>query len=159
MARKPNKHVIAPSLAIAGTDGNDTIIGSNRDDQPGDVLDGGAGNDYLDGLQGADTLIGGSGADTFKVHSWASSNVSTGVDTITDFESADVIDLTNLQHYSQADMAGAVSRAVNFGDVSLEPIAGGNILRVEVVAGDDRWNVTMNILGETPTEENFLFAA
>jgi hypothetical protein len=124
-----------------------------------DTLDGGLGDDYIESFQGADILTGGAGADTFHFTSWASSNVSTGVDTITDFESADVIDLTNLQHYSQADMAGAVSRAVNFGDVSLEPIAGGNILRVEVVAGDDRWNVTMNILGETPTEENFLFAA
>jgi len=153
MARKIKA---SASLAVA-TDGDDILIGSNREDQPGDVLDGGAGNDYLDAFQGADTLTGGSGADTFKLHSWASSNVTYGVDTITDFSVAegDVIDLSNISYYSGVDHMDV--RDIMFADVELTPIAGGNELHVAVWEGDATWDVTMIVLGETPVESSFIF--
>ena len=154
MARKSNKDDVSVTFAVAGTDDDDVLNGRNDAD---DVLDGGAGNDYLDSFGGADTLIGGSGADTFKVHSWASSNLSAGVDTIMDFEASDKIDLTNLRHYSEADVLVATSRPVEWGDITLIPIAGGNHMHVEVVAGDSRWDVDMDILGETPTVDSFIF--
>ena len=60
------------------TSGNDTLGGSSSDD----ILDGHAGNDSLSGMAGNDTLTGGSGADTFVF------SASQGVDTITDFSTA-----------------------------------------------------------------------
>lgn len=155
MARKPNKHDISIALAIDGTDDSEILNGRNDED---DVINGGGGNDTIDGLQGVDMLTGGAGADTFHLY-WFSSNVTYGVDTITDFEAADFIDLQTITtHYSEADLLVATTRALDFGDVTLEPIAGGNILHVEVVAGDPTWDVTMVILGETPTEAQFVFA-
>lgn len=152
MARKPNKHDINLALVITpDSDGN--LLGRNDED---DTLIGDANDNTLDGLQGVDTLTGGAGADVFKVHSWASSNVTYGVDTITDFEAADTIDLSNVTHYSDADMMVAVSRDLMFSDITLTPIVGGNHMHVEVVAGDARWDVDMDILGATPTEANFV---
>ncbi|WP_269142619.1 Ig-like domain-containing protein [Sulfitobacter mediterraneus] len=66
-------------LVVAGTDGNDLLIGSPIDDAlfglagndviegraSGDLLDGGADNDLLKGEGGNDTLIGGLGDDRF----------------------------------------------------------------------------------------------
>ena len=71
-----------------GTEGNDQITGSSGDDQ----LIGGSGNDTLSGGSGNDVLTGGSGNDYF-VYS-LDPLAPVGIDTITDFNSAeDVIDL------------------------------------------------------------------
>ena len=156
MARK-----VRLQLKLIGTDGNDTLIGSNREDQPGDILEGGAGNDLLDAFQGADTMVGGSGADTFTIHSWASSNITYGVDTINDFSvsDGDQIDLSNIKIYSDADSDGVVetSRAVTFPDIELTPIPGGNNVRIAVWPGDDRWDVNIKCLGDTPVPASFIF--
>jgi hemolysin type calcium-binding protein len=138
MARKPNKHDISLSLAISGTDGDD----------------------YLQSFQGADTLTGGAGADTFQIHSWASSNAGAdfGQDTITDFEAIDFIDIANLTHLSDVDILLAVYRPVEWGDITFTPIEGGNHMHIEIVAGETRWAVDMDILGATPIEANFIFA-
>ena len=154
MARKLSKHDVSVTLAVAGTDGDDILIGSNDDTTGADTLNSGAGNDYLDGLQGADILTGGSGADTFKIHSWASSNLSTGVDTITDFEAVDKIDLSNISVYSGADHMDV--QAVDFSDITFEAITGGNILRVAVWEGDATWDVELVVLGETPDVSSFI---
>ena len=50
-----------PVTPVAGTDGNDTMIGTRWID---DVFAGGAGDDVLQGKQGNDTLDGGAGNDT-----------------------------------------------------------------------------------------------
>jgi RTX calcium-binding nonapeptide repeat (4 copies) len=157
MARK-----IRLQLKLIGTDGDDTLIGSNRDDQPGDILEGGAGNDLLDAFQGADTMVGGSGADTFKIHSWASSNITYGEDTITDFSvgEGDQIDVANVKRYFDEDGDGVVetSRPVNFSDIELTPIPGGNNIRIPVWPGDTRWDVSLKCLGDTPIEASYRFA-
>ena len=75
-----------------GTEGKDQITGSSGDDQ----LIGGDGDDYLIGGSGNDVLTGGSGSDHF-VYSLDPSE-SVGIDTITDFNSAeDVIDLVGYE--------------------------------------------------------------
>lgn len=152
MARRPNKHDISLALVVTpDSDGN--LIGRNDED---DTLIGDANNNILDGFQGADTLTGGTGADTFKVHSWASSNVTYGIDTVTDFNIAegDKLDFSNITHYSDADMAVAVSRDLLWSDFTYDPIT--HNLHVEVVAGDPRWDIDMVILGDAPTPESVI---
>ena len=84
-----------------GTEGKDQITGSSGDDQliggdGDDYLIGGSGNDVLTGGSGNDVLTGGSGSDHF-VYSLDPSE-SVGIDTITDFNSAeDVIDLVGYE--------------------------------------------------------------
>ncbi|MEO1207124.1 MAG: calcium-binding protein [Pseudomonadota bacterium] len=78
---------------VIGTNLDDTMKGDKRDN----VLEGGNGNDFIRGLGGADTLTGGEGEDRFF---WRSKDVidqktglSLGVDTITDWQIGDQIDL------------------------------------------------------------------
>jgi Ca2+-binding RTX toxin-like protein len=148
MARK-----IRLELAITGT-GADEVLNGRNDSI--DTIDGGGGNDIIDGLQGADILEGGAGTDTYKLTSWASSNVTYGVDTVSGFEK---YDFSNIQHYSDADMLVAVSRALDFGDLTITPIAGGEHVHAEVVAGNGTWDVDLDVLGSAPlTEADFIFA-
>ena len=55
-----------------------------------DVIDGGAGNDFISGGAGIDTLTGGAGADLFEIFDYSNNAFA---DTITDFETGDVIRL------------------------------------------------------------------
>ena len=68
---------------ITGLSGKDTLLGGAGND----IIDGGAGNDMIKAGAGDDNLTGGSGKDTF--------NIATGYgnDTITDFQSADIINI------------------------------------------------------------------
>ena len=75
-----------------GTLGNDIINGGNGPDQlngslGNDVLTGGNGPDIINGGAGNDTVTGGNGPDTFIL------GVDTGVDSITDFETPDTLQL------------------------------------------------------------------
>ena len=95
---------------LFGNDGNDTLFGGADNDtldggNGNDLLDGGRGNDLMTGGSGRDvllgsdgddtligganndTLTGGNGRDTFVL------SVGDGVDTITDFDSKDLIGL------------------------------------------------------------------
>jgi Bacterial Ig-like domain/RTX calcium-binding nonapeptide repeat (4 copies)/von Willebrand factor type A domain len=74
---------------ISGNAGNDLLVGGSGDD----TLNGGADNDWLVGGLGADNLTGSSGNDTF-VYTAVDDSLSSLFDTITDFTSADKIDLT-----------------------------------------------------------------
>jgi Ca2+-binding RTX toxin-like protein len=60
-----------------------------------DHLTGGAGDDLLIGAGGADVLTGGAGNDVFKYRSVGESAAGAG-DTITDFRSGDIIDLSKI---------------------------------------------------------------
>lgn len=71
---------------VAGSGADVVSAGSGNDN-----IDGGAGADTLTGGAGVDTLTGGAGNDTFVITSGDST--STGVDTITDFSSGDVVRL------------------------------------------------------------------
>lgn len=72
---------------MAGGDGDDTLLGGAGEDS----LSGGAGVDWLDGGDGNDTLNGGGvGKDIFVF------SALSGVDTITDFDQADIIYLRDL---------------------------------------------------------------
>lgn len=123
------------------------------------AISGDDGDNFIQSFQGADIMTGGAGADTFQIHSWASSNAGAdfGEDTITDFEAIDKIDVANIRHYSEANVLVATSRELAFSDITFTPIAGGNHMHIEVVAGDNRWDVDMDILGVMPTEDQFIF--
>lgn len=140
------------SALVAGTSGDDFIHGSNKALTP-DTINAGAGDDTIKTYQGADTVSGGSGADKFIVD-WPDSNAGAdfGVDRYTDFKTSegDNIDLSYVSHYSDADMAVAVSRKVNFGDVTLTPIAGGTHVHVEVVAGNPTWDIDIDVMSDEP---------
>jgi len=77
---------------VIGTDGNDTLLGTLTDADViigrggRDFLSGFGGDDFLEGDGGADTLLGGAGADDFAYASTADSRLSTGRDTIRDFQ-------------------------------------------------------------------------
>ena len=76
-----------------GSKFDDVIVGTAYND----VINGNGGRDTITGGGGADTITGGAGGDTFRYLSYADSRASTGIDLISDFNSAeDVIDLTAL---------------------------------------------------------------
>jgi Ca2+-binding RTX toxin-like protein len=73
--------------SINGAGGSDTLSG----DRGNDTINGGAGNDRLFGNDGNDILTGGLGADAFHLefgYSRVGAKIPAGVDTITDFNSA-----------------------------------------------------------------------
>jgi Ca2+-binding RTX toxin-like protein len=79
---------------VSGSIYNDTLTGSTGADYlngyaGSDVIDGGAGDDNLAGGSSADTLTGGEGKDTFILGSDRGLGIQNGVDTISDFNSAD----------------------------------------------------------------------
>ncbi|NBB14527.1 hypothetical protein GVN21_04030 [Caulobacter sp. SLTY] len=75
---------------LYGGDGVDKLYGEAGDD----FLLGEAATDYLYGGAGADTQTGGAGADYFTLNALGDSGVGAGLrDVITDFDSADFIDL------------------------------------------------------------------
>lgn len=145
---------------ISGLDGNDYIQGGNL----GDQLNGDNGNDTLVGMQGADTLTGGSGSDTFLYGNWAHSHVATGdwptlgVDTITDFEAVDKIDLKAVSHYTvSGDPNSAVPLTMS--NITVTPIdATHSTVHVSIVAGDPTWDMDINVTGVAPDASNFILS-
>lgn len=74
---------------LAGGVGADALTGGNA----ADTLRGNSGNDRLSGGLDGDTLIGGAGIDTFVYTAVDQSN-GVALDTIADFDSGDIIDLS-----------------------------------------------------------------
>lgn len=129
--------------------GDGYVQGGKMDDS----LTGGAGDDTLIGFQGADTLTGGAGSDTFLFTNWSQSNAAWGVDTITDLEAADHIDLSHLSHYTTiGDPTSA--QPLTMDDVAVTPTT----ITVSIVAGDPTFDLVINYVGVAPTEANFVFA-
>lgn len=105
-----------------GTAFDDVIRGGSADN----VLIGGDGNDVLRGGAGADTLSGGNGKDTFvfNVKDVVANGVSLGVDTITDFNTNDEIDLRSF-----------------FKDAAIDPQDYNNVIQLEY----DGTNTTLSV--------------
>ena len=107
---------------IVGSGFDDNFRGSDKVN----ILSGGAGNDTFRSAGGADIMTGGDGADSY---SWIARDVISssghrGVDVVTDFSAADVLDLTGLvgnQSYSQ------VSDVVQLSDTSA-----GTVVSVQI---------------------------
>ncbi|WP_270937494.1 calcium-binding protein [Falsiroseomonas oryzae] len=162
---------------IDGEQGNDSLMGDAGSDQlwggagddnlfggmGADTLGGGDGNDRIDGGAGRDLLMGGIGVDTFC---WASLSDSTDLarDTVSGFESNDIIDLYQID----ADTTQAGDQAFNFvaggrpfftsaGDLWLETTRGGWTLKGDV-NGDGAADLAINFTGTyAPTEYDFVF--
>ncbi|WVT77437.1 DUF5801 repeats-in-toxin domain-containing protein (plasmid) [Sinorhizobium chiapasense] len=82
---------------LAGGIGSDTLYGEGG----ADSLYGGLGNDTLYGGTGSDTMTGGAGSDTFVIDP---NDLSLGIaDVITDYESGDFVDLSELLGNLPAD--------------------------------------------------------
>ena len=76
----------------------ENLIGSSFDDyvygnSGANIINGGSGNDIIKGYAGNDTLTGGAGGDFFVFNT--ALDAATNVDTITDFNAADTIQLDN----------------------------------------------------------------
>lgn len=105
---------------LYGGNGADMVSGGKKDDmvyggQGRDTLDGGRGDDWLQGGTGMDDLMGGHGADVFVFEA------GSGVDTIHDFASGDLIDVSAFGFVSIADISGGISvgmdgTSVDFGN-------------------------------------------
>jgi len=77
----------AVAQQITGGSASDSLSGSDF----GDVISGVDGTDTIEGRGGDDTLLGGAGPDTFILEATAAAN---GSDTITDFTTSDMLDMT-----------------------------------------------------------------
>ena len=116
-------------IAIAGTDGSDSLVGTPGNDE----LLGFAGDDFLVGGQGGDVLDGGTGADIFAYAGIIESTAS-APDTIRGFQSGlDRIDLRNVLATSLDFVpAGALTT------VTIGTLQGPMTIQVEgPVAGSD----------------------
>jgi len=85
---------------IRGRSGDDRIFARGGDDRiygssGSDEIDAGMGDDTIQGGGGSDTLTGQHGADVFQFRKIEEGG-AWGIDTITDFETGDMIDLTSL---------------------------------------------------------------
>ena len=103
-----------PNDTIYGLDGSDTLDGGSGND----ILDGGNGDDVLIGGTGNDTLTGGAGNDRFFFNAR-----DFGQDTITDFSTGDVIDLSQLGIASLAQLQPYMSQVGP--DVTIATFYGG----------------------------------
>ena len=115
------------TLSLAGTIGNDVLIGSDLDE----VISGSDGDDTLDGKAGSDVLTGGLGNDTYTVDSMFDTIVEengAGIDTVR--SSVDYALGDSLEHLTLVDPGGSL---VNLGSRVFGPdpertavIASGN---------------------------------
>jgi Ca2+-binding RTX toxin-like protein len=93
---------------VVGSNQADTLVGAAS----ADTLIGAGGADTIQGAAGADVLTGGAGADTFvfsDVDSDVDTTATAATDTITDFETADLLDF---------DAAGAEANYVEAGEAA-----------------------------------------
>ncbi len=116
------------SFRIFGGAGNDAIMG-------------GAGNDLIYGGLGADQLTGGRGNDTFQYKAVAESTPSSH-DTITDFTSGDIIDLSS----TDADATTAGYQAFSFiGSKAFDHHAG----ELQAINnGSGNWTISADVNGD-----------
>ncbi|MEL6494767.1 MAG: CHRD domain-containing protein, partial [Cyanobacteria bacterium J06623_7] len=102
--------------------GNDTISGNSFSN----VLNGQGGNDILNGEGGDDTLIGGAGNDIFVFE------LGSGLDTITDFNSGDILDFSAIFN----DAGSVFGAATEIDSNTIFDLGDGNTVTLENVALD-----------------------
>ncbi|WP_375506238.1 filamentous hemagglutinin N-terminal domain-containing protein [uncultured Nostoc sp.] len=112
------------SLLLVG--GNDILFGSSGND----ILTGGGGNDYLQGDSGDDLLKGGTGSDKFAFATGSNFDIKElGVDTISDFTSADV-DKIQLSKFTFTALSNSVFptalNSADFAIVTSDSLAAGS---------------------------------
>ncbi|MES3025321.1 MAG: calcium-binding protein, partial [Pseudomonadota bacterium] len=110
------------SKLLAGTDGNDSTLGTLS----ADLIDGAAGDDNLNGLAGDDTLLGGEGADTLMGDAGSDSLIGgAGNDSIDGGAGDDTLD------------GGAGNDTLAGGD-------GNNVYRFGIGDGQDMMNIAVD---------------
>jgi VCBS repeat-containing protein len=119
---------------ISGNSGADMLFG----EAGGDTISGNGGADTINGGAGADTLTGNGGSDTF-VYSQSSDSVQGANDTITDWESADKIDLTAFGLASPVSYQENVSADVAAASIAADTLFGSGTDIVASVVGGDTW--------------------
>ena len=122
---------------LNGADGADTLMGGDGVDTlnggaDGDMLMGGAGGDTINGDAGLDTITGGAGDDTMTGGDEADTFVFSpadgdGVDVITDFETADKINLKDFG-LEAADLAKLIKVRGDDIIIDLTDVGGGTIV-------------------------------
>ena len=129
---------------LSGGTGRDTLTGDKgsddlRGDADDDLLDGEGGNDDLNGGSGDDRLIGGAGDDRLIGGAGADVFVFAdghGTDTIVDFDTGDVIDLSAFPALGDFDaLTGAGGAAAQVGDDVRIDTDGGTIWMAGVDLG------------------------
>ncbi len=123
------------------------------------MIEGGSGADTVVGGLGADTLTGGDGADTFLFRSFADSFAG-GRDLITDLQSADIIDLRQVD--ANTTLAGdqAFTKVAAFthhaGEATLQFDGLKTVLGLDV-NGDGVADAAINMTGDQTGFSNFLW--
>ena len=115
-----------------------------RGNDQANTIDGGGGNDVIRGAGGSDTLTGGEGFDRFV---WQSrdlldgNGVHRGVDTLTDFSSDDVLDLSEiLEGRSFAQVSDVIQLTENDGGTLVSVKLGQafvNVVQLDSVSMSD----------------------
>lgn len=133
---------------IFGDDGDDIIYGGDGDDllfgnAGNDEIHGGSGQDRIEGGEGVDLLFGGDGDDMFV---FRSADEADG-DTIADFHSGDVIDLSFI------DANGAEAGNGSFSILSTSSFTASGQLIVNFDATKNATTIEGNTDGDTATTE------
>lgn len=122
------------NLTLLGSDdinavgnGLSNIINGNSGNN---VIDGGAGADIISGGLGTDILTGGTGNDIFMFRNAAESTV-TEYDTITDFRTGDLIDLSNV-YGGTLTYRGATDFTHSAGEVHVESHDNGVLVSLDL---------------------------
>ncbi|MGL4636729.1 MAG: beta strand repeat-containing protein, partial [Beijerinckiaceae bacterium] len=131
--------------SLQGGDGNDTLDGGiDADSLTGgngnDSLVGGDGNDTLTGGVGADILSGGLGVDTLV---WATADLATGPDTVTDYAAGAGGDRLNLSALLTGFSAG-VTPVTGF--VQFVESGGNTTVNIDANGGGDNFSTSVAIL-------------
>jgi Ca2+-binding RTX toxin-like protein len=129
---------------LAGGGGDDMLYGSSGND----TLMGGDGNDVLVGGWGADIFTGGAGDDTFVLDASALSDPN-AIDTITDYQAGDIVDLSGI-----LDLGAGVDAIA---DGYLRLTSDGDI-QIDLDGGADDW-ATLAHINTDADQVTFLYLA
>jgi Ca2+-binding RTX toxin-like protein len=121
-------------LSMGG--GHDTALTGGGNDH----VDGGGGNDLLNGGAGNDTLVGGAGRDVFEFGA-----AGNGIDTLSDFESGDLLRILG----ASLDPSSFVASAVGLARNKVNIVSSNGVTTVQVGTDDTPGSdLTILIAGE-----------
>ena len=132
-----NNILLAIDTVFQGTTANDTITGTTNTDtikskegndiiyakEGNDIIDAGAGDDTIVGGLGIDTMTGSTGVDTFvfslkDMDTIISFNTVEGIDTITDLDTSDKLDLDITVQTTNTQVSGTINKATFIQDIN-----------------------------------------